>query len=432
MDHLVRLLSTTSEADKSFMLVQYLAIILRTLATRSNSGSSNKALVLRLAALSKLLSDARTTLSFLLFRITFGIFKADLWDFGGSKPVQIERLQVISMLIYYPDEHLYFLASKGVLPLSPRLINKAALYSCRAWAAYTLLHFFHLREELKLLEPERRRLQALQAGTDFDTPRKPSPAVAASPQEMEGRRAALINGLIVNLAYTPLTLHWSMPKGLYGSELITGIWGLVAAVAQLRAGWKASAKSPPPPDCSDSPRAEKSPPPPDRSDSPRAEKSPPPPDRSDSPRAEKSPPPREARQIEKLPPNQPEGDESQTQTQRKNLVWSPAMEKSALDLYVKAVKEGKRCDNGFKTETHRWAAAELGKEFPEYDFTGQKVKSKLNQEGCVGALTPTFTRTIPTQRMGLYLERALSSVVCVPIARTAGPLVMPSNHQFNP
>ncbi|WAQ87653.1 hypothetical protein PtA15_8A559 [Puccinia triticina] len=123
------------------------------------------------------------------------------------------------------------------------------------------------------------------------------------------------------------------------------------------------------------------------------------------------------------------------------------MEKSALDLYVKAVKEGKRCDNGFKTETHQWAAAELGKEFPEYDFTGQKVKSKLNQnitsyvlflvgmpqqEGCVGALTPTFTRTIPTQRMGLYLERALSSVVCVPIARTAGPLVMPSNHQFNP
>ncbi|OAV85378.1 hypothetical protein PTTG_30566 [Puccinia triticina 1-1 BBBD Race 1] len=254
MDHLVRLLSTTSEADKSFMLVQYLAIILRTLATRSNSGSSNKALVLRLAALSKLLSDARTTLSFLLFRITFGIFKADLWDFGVAplaKCFTTIRLEASANrattsdldanILPSCDEHLYFLASKGVLPLSPRLINKAALYSCRAWAAYTLLHFFHLREELKLLEPERRRLQALQAGTDFDTPRKPSPAVAASPQEMEGRRAALINGLIVNLAYTPLTLHWSMPKGLYGSELITGIWGLVAAVAQLRAGWKASA-----------------------------------------------------------------------------------------------------------------------------------------------------------------------------------------------
>ena len=242
MDHLIRLLSTTSGADKSFMLVQYSALILRTLATRSKSGSSNKALVLRLAALSKLLSDARTTYRLWdLISIVQWLRSLNALPPSGSKPVQIERLQVISMLIYYPLEHLYFLASKGVLPLSPRLINKAALYSCRAWAAYTLLHFFHLREELKLLEPERRRLQALQAGADFDTPRKPSPAVAASLQEMEGRRAALINGLIVNLAYTPLTLHWSMPKGLYGSELITGICGFVAAVAQLRAGWKASA-----------------------------------------------------------------------------------------------------------------------------------------------------------------------------------------------
>ncbi|WAR58940.1 hypothetical protein PtB15_10B280 [Puccinia triticina] len=244
MDHLVRLLSTTSGADKLFMLVQYSAIILRTLATRSNSGSSNKALVLRLAALSKLfISDARTTYQLWdLISIVQWLRSLNALPPSGSKPVQIERLQVISMLIYYPLEHLYFLASKGVLPLSPRLINKAALYSCRAWAAYTLLHFFHLREELKLLEPERRRLLALQAGTDFNTPRKPSPAVATSLQEMEGRRAALINGLIVNLAYTPLSLHWSMPKGLYGSKLITGICGLVAAVAQLRAGWKASAR----------------------------------------------------------------------------------------------------------------------------------------------------------------------------------------------
>ncbi|OAV85570.1 hypothetical protein PTTG_30424 [Puccinia triticina 1-1 BBBD Race 1] len=213
MDHLVRLLLTTSGADKSFMLVQYLAIILQTLATRSNSGSSNKALVLRLAALMAPLAKCFTAI----------------------------RLEASANRATTSDLDANILPSCGVLPLLPQLINKAALYSCRAWAAYTLLHFFHLREELKLLEPKRRRLQALQAGTDFDTPRKPSPAVAASPQEMEGCRAALINGLIVNLAYTPLTLHWSMPKGLYGSELITGIWGLVAAVAQLRAGWKASA-----------------------------------------------------------------------------------------------------------------------------------------------------------------------------------------------
>ncbi|KNZ63600.1 hypothetical protein VP01_1121g4 [Puccinia sorghi] len=305
MDHLIRLLSTTSGADKSFMLLQYSAIILRQLISRSKHGEANKSqLDTRLAALSKLLSDARTTLSFLIFFYlraaifaylcwcdcaNFSLNSYRLWDLisiiqwlrslnslppSGSKPVQIERLQVITMLIYYPLEHLYFLASKGIVPLSARLINRAVLYSCRAWAGYTILHFFHLWEELKLLEPERRRLQALQMASDkaSSSPRKStSSALASSLQEMDERRAALINGLIVNLAYTPLTIHWcaplslfnppshclaslilspfilslslyrSLPNGLYNSETITGICGFVAAVAQLRAGWKASA-----------------------------------------------------------------------------------------------------------------------------------------------------------------------------------------------
>jgi hypothetical protein len=66
MDHLIRLLSTTSGTDKSFMLVQYSAILLRQLVSRSKNGTANKTLAARLAALSKLLSDARTTLSFFL------------------------------------------------------------------------------------------------------------------------------------------------------------------------------------------------------------------------------------------------------------------------------------------------------------------------------------------------------------------------------
>jgi hypothetical protein len=34
------------------------------------------------------------------------------------------------------------------------------------------------------------------------------------------------------------------------------------------------------------------------------------------------------------------------------LIWSPAMEKSALELYVKAVEAVKRAEAGFKTEVH--------------------------------------------------------------------------------
>jgi len=242
MDHLIRLLSTTSGADKSFMLVQYAAILLRQLLSSSKLPKPNKShLVTRLAALSKLLSDARTTYRLWdLISIIQWLRSLNSLPRSGSKPVQIERLQVMTMLIYYPLEHVYFLASKGIVPLPAGLINRAALYSCRAWAGYTILHFFHLWEELKRLEPERRRLQALQMGSDKASS-PPSSALASSLQEMDERRAAVINGLVVNLAYTPLTIHWSLPNGLYNSETITGICGLVAAVAQLRAGWKASA-----------------------------------------------------------------------------------------------------------------------------------------------------------------------------------------------
>ncbi|KAH9452938.1 hypothetical protein Pst134EB_016879 [Puccinia striiformis f. sp. tritici] len=91
----------------------------------------------------------------------------------------------------------------------------------------------YLWEELELLEPKRRRLPVLQAGINFHTPRKPDPAIFTSLREMEQRREALLNGLIVHLAYPLLTLHLSLSRGLYGLEMITGICGFIAAVAQL-------------------------------------------------------------------------------------------------------------------------------------------------------------------------------------------------------
>ncbi|CAH7689111.1 peroxisomal biogenesis factor 11 [Phakopsora pachyrhizi] len=237
MDHAIRLLSTASGTDKSFMLVQYSAILLAGLANLKKSGSQKKgAVAYRLAALAKLLSDARTT-----YRL-WGLLPIFQWlkslrtlPLSTSKTAQIERLQVVSMLIYYPLEHLYFLGLKKVLPVPPKVIGLAALYSCRAWATYTALHFFHLWEDLKQVERERK--QIIQSN---DTSINKSDQ-SAELKKIEGSRAAILNGLLVNLAYTPLTIHWSLRKGLYSSEVITGVCGVVAAVAQLRAGWKASA-----------------------------------------------------------------------------------------------------------------------------------------------------------------------------------------------
>ena len=61
------------------------------------------------------------------------------------------------------------------------------------------------------------------------------------------------------------------------------------------------------------------------------------------------------------------------------VFWTSEMESAALELYVQAVREGKRSDNGFKPETHRAIAAALQIKFPTVDLDEKKVKSKFNQ-----------------------------------------------------
>lgn len=46
----------------------------------------------------------------------------------------VPSLQVIALLLYYPLEHISWLASKGVIQMSPQGIGRATLWSVRFWA----------------------------------------------------------------------------------------------------------------------------------------------------------------------------------------------------------------------------------------------------------------------------------------------------------
>ncbi|OAV93257.1 hypothetical protein, variant [Puccinia triticina 1-1 BBBD Race 1] len=61
------------------------------------------------------------------------------------------------------------------------------------------------------------------------------------------------------------------------------------------------------------------------------------------------------------------------------IMWTPEMENTALELYVRAVQEGKRSENGFVPDTHRSIARQLNDLFPNVDLDEKKVKSKYNQ-----------------------------------------------------
>jgi len=125
----------------------------------------------------------------------------------------IERLQGWSMLAYYPLEHVYYLASHGIIPTiftSPLSLltskkrkvsldpNTLGLWSCRFWAVYVILQFAHLLEDRKLLKQRHNSLRKAK-GTGLTWAEK---------LEMRQRWDAFWSEVVINLGYLPLTIHW--------------------------------------------------------------------------------------------------------------------------------------------------------------------------------------------------------------------------------
>lgn len=115
------------------------------------------------------------------------------------------------MIAYYPLEHLYYLRAHTILPAALALpffkksislnTGKIGLWSTRFWAAYVFLQFAHLREDHHLLKLRERALNKVKGKG------KASEEVTER-ADLARRWDALINELIVNLGYLPLTLHW--------------------------------------------------------------------------------------------------------------------------------------------------------------------------------------------------------------------------------
>jgi hypothetical protein len=113
------------------------------------------------------------------------------------------------MLIYYPLEHFYYFTSHSILPSrfspSPAANAKIAVWSCRAWAAYVVLQFLHLREDWKLLKLRER---ALRRDSNKMTGDGEASLTSVERTEVAQRNNAIWNEFMVNVGYLPLTLHW--------------------------------------------------------------------------------------------------------------------------------------------------------------------------------------------------------------------------------
>ncbi|PNY19959.1 Uncharacterized protein TCAP_07435 [Tolypocladium capitatum] len=97
--------------------------------------------------------------------------------------------QVISLISYQAAENIAYLSSKKVLPLSPATQGRLSLISVRSWALYVAMELGRL-----LVERER----------------KVSAAAAAKDVQWA---AGWTKAFTRNLAWAPLTMHWSMRNG---------------------------------------------------------------------------------------------------------------------------------------------------------------------------------------------------------------------------
>jgi hypothetical protein len=237
LEHLNTILSTPSETDTFLLTLCYTSLLTSTVLSSISLRQIHKAALQiiekaislppnttviidtstippskllitaqRLKALSDLISDFR------IFARLWGLL--GIWKWGKStaenppEDVVVRRLvysQVVVNIFYQYLENGAYLSSKGVMGWSSEKQNSAWIWSSRFWMAHVGLDFIRLYREWTLRKKR---------GSE------------------EERRE-----MVVNLAYAPLTVHWSLEKGLVG-DFWVGLLGSVAGVAGFGALWK--------------------------------------------------------------------------------------------------------------------------------------------------------------------------------------------------
>ncbi|KAI1457121.1 hypothetical protein F4805DRAFT_429645 [Annulohypoxylon moriforme] len=198
----------------------------------------------RLRALSSLLSDART------FLRLWGLLNMYFWarrlilsrkaketekdGEGGQKEDRVERaiswVQMSACVVFQALENGAYLSSKGVLGWAPATQRKASLWSARFWAAFVGVEVGRLFYESHR-RGQRTRDEKFAGG-------KTAAQVQRDEIEWgEGWKKSVAR----NLAWAPLTVHWSLEQGLLG-EMAIGALASIPGIIQMRDLWRRTAE----------------------------------------------------------------------------------------------------------------------------------------------------------------------------------------------
>ncbi|KAI5845998.1 hypothetical protein BZA05DRAFT_421244 [Tricharina praecox] len=243
LDHLSRLLSTPSGTDRLLSLIYYsstflapqlsrLALLLTvklatpiplvvltpastTLATASN----------RLRKLASKISDVR------MFMRLWGLVGIYKWGAGTlrspPKDAVVRSLvlaQVAVNAAYQVLENMAYLNMHSLLAFSKRTEGRMWLWSTRCWAAHIVLDFVKLERMRWLRNEKARGLRGL----------------VVSGEEERAARDDWNKAWVCNATTAPLSIHWSLEKGLLDDTAV-GAFGCVGAAISLRDAWRGCA-----------------------------------------------------------------------------------------------------------------------------------------------------------------------------------------------
>lgn len=135
--------------------------------------------------------------------------------------------QITVNTLYLIYEHPSYLASKGVLKgWSAEKITRWSCRSSHGFTAHVMLDYMRLWRVRQL----RQREQANQALIEEKEEKV----------ERKQQEAMWWKELYVNIAYTPLVVHWSLPDGLV-SDTTVGLLGTWVGILGFREVWRQTA-----------------------------------------------------------------------------------------------------------------------------------------------------------------------------------------------
>lgn len=134
----------------------------------------------------------------------------------------IDRIQLYSLLVYYPAEHVYWLGAHKVLQLKD--VNEWSRWSCRAWGLWIVLDIANVLFAMRDLEKK----SAKEADDGSKT---------VESAERKKQREDLRLRFISLMADLPLAIHWSL-KSYPLPDFWVGIFGVISTISGTWLKWK--------------------------------------------------------------------------------------------------------------------------------------------------------------------------------------------------